>query len=125
MHIEMEENSENSAADNKISSNQGAVQNCIHELDHDTKGADLNDQSETLFLDKEFGVYNLEDKLKVSDDKVIAVLVHFDNTHKNIEETLWEVQIEEKEKVTVSGINSAYLYPLALVKMKSNYLKLL
>ena len=47
----------------------------------DTNGADLNGKLEILFLDEEFGAYNLEDKHKISDDMVVAAKMHFDNTH--------------------------------------------
>ena len=71
--------------------------------------------------------HNLEDKLKVSNEMIIAALMHFDNTHKNIEEALWEVNSVEREKGITNGINSAYLHTLkrALERMNSDYFKLL
>ena len=58
---------------------------------------------------------------------VIVTLVHFDNTHKNIEDTFREVNNIEEGKGIMKGINSENLHTLkrAMEIMKLYYLKLL
>jgi hypothetical protein len=42
-------------------------------------------------------VHNLETKLKV-EDEIIAALSHHDRMYKQIEDHLWEVQLESRQK---------------------------
>ena len=69
-------------AKNGIVENESSIQNL--EQDKVTIVDDLNDQSEIPFQVGDFGAYNLEDMLKVSNKMVIAAFVHFGKTHKNI-----------------------------------------
>lgn len=72
-------------------------------------------------------VQDLKEHLMVSEDEVVQVLTREDNTHKFIEDLLWKIQIEEREKRMATGINNTHLHTIreALGKMKSDYLKLL
>jgi hypothetical protein len=62
----------------------------------------------------------------VKEEHIVQVLTRADGTHKFIEDLMWKVQIEERQKGVADGITSAQLHIIkeALEKMKVDYLQL-
>ena len=50
------------------------------------------------------GSHKLEKQLKVSEDKIVAVLSHHDKMHQLIENHFWKVELEKRQK----GIEEYY-----------------
>jgi hypothetical protein len=52
----------------------------------------------------------LEDQLLVKKEQIVQVLTRVDGTHNFIEDLMWKVQIEERQKGVADGITSAQLH---------------
>lgn len=63
----------------------------------------------------------------VIDETVVQVLTRADDTHKFVEELIWEAQIEKRKKGVSSGVTLTQLFTVreALEMMKIDYVQLL
>lgn len=63
----------------------------------------LQDQSddsscEVEVVHKADSPHNLENQLRVNEEKIVAVLTHYDRIHKLIEDHLWKAQLERRQQ---------------------------
>jgi hypothetical protein len=68
----------------------------------------------------------LEDRLLVTEEQIVQVLMREDGAHKFIEDLMWKTQLEERQKGVTGGVTSTQLHIIkeALEQMKSDYLQL-
>jgi hypothetical protein len=73
-----------------------------------------------------FTLYNLEDRLLVTEDQVTQVLTRTDGARRFIKEIFWRAEMEERHIEIVGGVPSAQLCIIMeeLEQLKSNYLQL-
>jgi hypothetical protein len=73
-----------------------------------------------------FTLYNLEDRLLVTEDQVTQVLTRTDGARRFIKDIFWRAQMEERHIEIVGGVTSAQLCISMeeLEQLKSNYLQL-
>jgi hypothetical protein len=73
-----------------------------------------------------FTLYNLEDRLLVTEDQVTHVLTRTDGSRRLIEDISWRAQMDERHIEIVGGFTSSQLCinMEELEQLKSNYLQL-
>jgi hypothetical protein len=69
---------------------------------------------------------DLENRLLLTEEKIVQVLMRADGVHKFIEDIMWKTHMEERHKGVVDGITSTQLRIIkeALEQMKYDYLQL-
>jgi hypothetical protein len=74
----------------------------------------------------EITLHDLEDRLLVTEEQIVQVLMRADGAHKFIEDLMWKTQLEERQKGVAGGVTSTQLHIIkeALEQMKSDYLQL-
>jgi hypothetical protein len=74
----------------------------------------------------EITLHDLENRLLVTEEKIVQVLTREDGAHKFIEDLMWKTQMEERHKGIACGVTNSQLRIIkeALEQMKSDYLKL-
>jgi hypothetical protein len=72
----------------------------------------------------EMTLLELENRLLVTEEKIVQMLMRTDVTHKFIEYLMWKTQMEERRKGIANGVTSTQLCIIkeALEYMKSKYL---
>jgi hypothetical protein len=69
----------------------------------------------------EITLHELENRLLVTEEKIVQVLTRVDGAHKFIEDLMWKTQMEERQKGIADGVTSTQLCIIkeALEQMKS------